>query len=84
MAKNCTLCRYFTGYYAKTYCGFYREKFGRCAKHDKITDKKEICDNYEPKTYNRKIKTACVINALSDAITDINTIKNILEERPLK
>ncbi len=84
MAKNCALCEYFRGYYSKTYCGFYREKFGHCNKHNKICNKNEICDNYQHRVYIPSIKRGVVIDALSDAITDINAIKTILEERELK
>lgn len=75
MTKNCALCEYFRGYYSKTYCGFYREK---------LCNKNEICDNYQHRVYIPSIKRGVVIDALSDAITDINAIKTILEERELK
>ncbi len=84
MAKNCFQCEYFCGYYSKTYCGFYREKFGKCAKQQKIVDKHESCENFKTKTSKYGIKKGVVIDALSKAVTDINTIKNILEERELK
>lgn len=84
MAKECSSCDYFRGYYSKTYCGFYREKFGRCWKHDKMCDKHESCDQFKTRTKKYPIKKGVIINALCDAVTDINTIKNILEERELQ
>ena len=84
MAKNCNLCRHFTDYYTKAYCGYYQEKFGRCEKHDKICDKHESCKDYQTKTYKKSLKQAFVINALSKALTDISVIQEVLEERTLK
>ncbi len=84
MTKECSSCDYFRGYYSKTYCGFYREKFGRCWKHDKVCDKHESCDRFKTRTKKYPIKKGVIINALCDAVTDINTIKNILEERELQ
>lgn len=84
MAKECFQCKYFRGYYSKSYCGFNREKFGHCGKHDKICDKHESCECFKQKINDQKIKRGVVINALSNAITEINTIKIILEESELK
>lgn len=84
MAHKCFLCDFFEGYYSKTYCGFYREKFGYCMKHNKICNKQESCEKFKAKTTKPSIKRGVVIAALSNAITDINTIKTILEERELK
>lgn len=84
MAKECFQCEHFKGYYSKSYCGFYREKFGLCGKYDKICDKHESCESFKQKINDQKIKRGVVINALSNAISDINTIKTILEERELE
>ncbi|MDE7082218.1 MAG: hypothetical protein K2O89_00755 [Clostridia bacterium] len=83
MAKDCSKCAYFTRYYSKTYCGFYKEKVGRCWKLDKFCDRHDSCENYNTK-YKQKIRLSVVIEALSKAVTDIDTIKNILEERDNK
>lgn len=84
MSNECLRCRYFRGYYSKTYCGFYMEKFGQCYKHDKICGKHESCESYETRINKPAIKRGVVIDALSDAIRNIETIKNILVEREIK
>lgn len=84
MAKDCSICQHFSGFYTKTYCGYYREKFGYCGKNKKICDKHDCCDDYKYKTHDKKIKAGFVINALNEALTNINTIKDILEERELE
>lgn len=75
---------YFIGYYSKAYCSFYREKFGLCRKQQKIVDKHESCESFKTKTFDRTVKRAAVIDALNNALTEINTIKTILEECELK
>ena len=83
MANVCTKCKYFTAYYSRTFIGFYMEKFGYCSIYEKLKDKHEVCEKYSQKVYNQKLKTSMVIDAISNAITNLDTIKNVLEEHRL-
>ena len=86
MYRECCVCSHFTGYYTKAYCGFNKERCGHCRLHDKTVDKHDTCENFKNRLYKEEntIKHSAVINALSQAITEINTIKTLLENYELK
>ena len=55
MAKNCNLCRNFTGYYTKAYCGYYQEKFWRIYYRMKFTNLNENFNASE--CFGNRLKT---------------------------
>lgn len=81
MKHKCSMCLYFTAYYTKAYCSFLRTDCGHCEKQNQTVKKQGCCELYKTKYHPRKIKRSYVSDELEKALTTINGIKLILDER---
>ncbi|MDE7453117.1 MAG: hypothetical protein K2N22_01760 [Clostridia bacterium] len=81
MKNECCRCAYFTAYYTKAYCCFLRTDCGHCDEQNQTVKKRGSCESFKPKSHPRKIKRALVLDELEKALTTINGIKLILDER---
>ena len=81
MNRECCLCAYFTAYYTKAYCCFMRTDCGHCHKQNQTVKKHGTCEFYKTKCQPRKIRRDFVLDELEKALTTLNGIKLILDER---
>lgn len=77
---ECCTCANFSGYYIKAYCSFLREKTGFCEKHDKKVDKHGTCGHWRKKLYDQRRKRKAIMTALEKVLTDINMIRQFIDE----
>ena len=81
MNKECRNCANFTAYYTKAYCCFLRTDCGHCDEQKQTVKKHGSCELYTTKYRPRKIKRDFVLDELEKALTTLNGIKLILDER---
>ena len=81
MNRECCRCAYFEAYYTKAYCSFLRTDCGLCDKQNQTVKKHGSCEFYKTKYHPRKIKRNAVLDELEKALTTINGIKLILDQR---
>lgn len=80
MEKECCRCGYFKAYYTKAYCCYLREGCGRCAIKKEIVKKHGGCKKWKLKKVDANIKRGVIMQGLADVVTNINVIKDFLEE----
>lgn len=80
MNHKCFNCANFEAYYSKACCCFLRTDCGHCRKFKETKNKQFSCDSWSPRYYHR-YKHGIIIKQLETAITQINGIKLILDER---
>lgn len=80
MEHKCFNCGSFEAYYSKGYCCFLRADCGHYKKFDETKQKHFYCENWRSKYYPA-ISSGRVLKELETALTQINGIKLILEER---
>ncbi|MDE6585189.1 MAG: hypothetical protein K2K80_00715 [Clostridia bacterium] len=78
--KECCRCHFFEAYYTKAYCCFLRSDCGRCFKTKETVKKHSTCDKWKTKVYYRETSTFEIVGGINQAITDLNEIRNFLED----
>ncbi len=81
MSKECFRCRNFDAYYTKGYCCFMRTNCGQCSVTKETVEKYSTCENWKCRYTPYKIKQKAVMQGLEEALTRLNSIKLILDEK---
>ncbi len=80
MEHKCFNCGSFEAYYSKGYCCFLRADCGHCKKFGETKQKHFYCESWRSRYYPA-ISSGRVLKELETALTQINGIKLILDER---
>ena len=78
--KVCYLCRKFKGYYTKEASRFVRAKKGYCYKYGKIVGNQDYCEDWCNGYKKLRSSKVIALKVLSDLLTNISGIKQILLE----
>lgn len=81
MERKCFSCGNFDAYYNKGYCCFLKTDCGHCCKRNETVKKHGTCEEWKSRYYSNTIKRGAVIEGLEEALTKINAIKMILDEK---
>lgn len=80
MEHKCFNCGSFEAYYNKGYCCFLRTDCGHCKKFNETKQKHFTCDSWRTRYYP-PLSSGRVLKELETALTQINGVKLILDER---
>ena len=85
--KYCVNCSYYSVFYTKTACSFYKEKKGFCYRLQKMSTNREVCDGWERKRteYARGLHRRSAEKVLKEMLSEIEQIRQMLkgdEEEP--
>jgi len=76
--NKCFRCKHFDRYFTKGITRFDKTKIGWCCKKTKEVNINDGCNSYEHKS-NKKIIKYAIRRQISDILTELSTIRNILE-----
>lgn len=77
--KQCYRCGYLDRFYVKDLKQYNKVKYGWCVNKRNVVGIHDCCDNYKGQ-YKTKKSNFYLLSALSDILTDLSEIRNILQD----
>ena len=77
--KRCGSCGYFKAYYTMGYCCLMRENNGYCARHNKVIEKCNGCENWYCRRIPKERRAKIALRSLPEICKKIAVIEQLLQ-----
>ena len=82
--KKCSRCGFYSEYYTKGYCQFYKTGCGWCRKKREIVEKGETCEMFYRSRRVRAQRISVALRSVIDAANALTGLRQIIEEEAEK